>query len=107
MFNSNFKMWARFRSESDGLVCVLFTPVVGWEKTDEGEYTALVLAPPGLGLDGTAIPVNYSAVIRDFGQITGFVLDESIKETVEKVMQWQLEDDDNRAVSVYPKLPSM
>lgn len=107
MFNSNFKMWARFRSESDGLVCVLFTPVVGWEKTDEGEYTALVLAPPGLGLDGTAIPVNYSAVIRDFGQINGFVLDESIKETIEKSMKWQLEDDDNRAVSVYPKLPSM
>jgi len=44
--------------------------------------------------------------MRDFGDIDEFVLDESIKETMEKSIKWQLEDDDNRSVSIYPKLPS-
>jgi len=35
MLNSNVKLWARFRSEEDGLICIFFTPVIGWTKTDE------------------------------------------------------------------------
>lgn len=107
MLNSNVKLWAKFRSEDDGLICIFFTPVIGWTKTDENEYTALVLGPSLSGLDGQAVPVDCGKVMRDFGDIDGFVLDESIKETMEKSIKWQLEDDDNRSVSIYPKLPSI
>lgn len=86
MFNSNVKMWAKFWSKSDsGLISIVFTPVLGWDKTNDGEYTAIVLCPVGIGISEYAVAANDYTLQSHLGHIDSMILDESIKETIEKV----------------------
>lgn len=101
---SNHRLWARFRSENDGMTQISIVPVLFWETEGEGQYhKAYVLIPPGTQMEGYAIPFDESDIVNYLGRLEGFILHDNIQEEITRLNKWVEKDEDN-SLYVYPKI---
>ncbi len=101
--NSNIKLWAKFRLVADEHISITYTPVIGWERQEEGVYIAIVLRQPSMHDSDTAYAVDNAVVRQDYGRLESFVREENLQEAIENSQVWVNKDEENRSLYVYPK----
>lgn len=102
--HSLFKLWAKFKQADGEAISFTFTPVIAWERKGDGEYVAIVLRQPSMYDSATAYAVDNQTIIKDYGYVVSFILDENIKQEIASTQTWIDKDNENRSIYVYPNI---